>query len=108
MRSRKGFLVAGIVAATGALICCAGPLVVLAIGAGGTWLGASPMLEHYRPVLVGLMLPLLAVGLYKLRRVCASGCSGPPGLKRPRLAIWAAVSLVLSLAAIWFWLSPQC
>jgi hypothetical protein len=32
MRSRKGFLVAGIVAATGALICCAGPLVVLAIG----------------------------------------------------------------------------
>jgi mercuric ion transport protein len=107
MRSRKGFLVAGIIAATGALICCAGPLVVLAIGAGGTWFGASSMLEHY-PVLVGLLLPLLAVGLYKLRRVCASGCDGPPGLKRRRLAIWAAVSLVLSLTAIWFWLSRQC
>jgi mercuric ion transport protein len=100
--------VAGIVAATGALVCCVGPLVILAIGAGGTWLGASSMLEHYRPVLVGLMLPLLAVGLYKLRRVCAAGCSGPPGLKRRRLTIWAAMSLVLSLTAIWFWLSPQC
>jgi mercuric ion transport protein len=100
--------VAGMLAAAGALICCAGPLVLLAIGAGGTWMGASPTLGPYRPVLTGLMLPLLVVCLYKLRRVCASGCDSPRGLKHRLLAFWTAVSLVLILTAVWLWLAPQC
>ena len=35
-------LVAGILAGIGASVCCVGPLVLLALGIGGAWIGRSP------------------------------------------------------------------
>ncbi|MGR5415051.1 mercuric transporter MerT family protein, partial [Vibrio astriarenae] len=35
--SGKGPLVAGVLAAIGASVCCVGPLVLLALGIGGSW-----------------------------------------------------------------------
>ena len=38
-QSGGGFLAAGILAAVGASICCVGPLMLLALGASGAWIG---------------------------------------------------------------------
>ncbi|EPE6977334.1 MULTISPECIES: mercuric transporter MerT family protein [Gammaproteobacteria] len=40
----KGSLVASSLTAIGASVCCVGPLVLLALGVGGTWVGALTMM----------------------------------------------------------------
>ncbi|MDM4794009.1 mercuric transporter MerT family protein [Pseudomonas aeruginosa] len=47
----KGSLVASSLTAIGASVCCVGPLVLLALGVGGTWVGALTMMEPLRPPL---------------------------------------------------------
>ena len=37
-RSETGFLIAEILAAIGASVCCVGPLVLLALGVSGAWI----------------------------------------------------------------------
>ena len=107
-QSGRGFLAAGIVAALGASICCVGPLVLLALGVGGAWIGSLTALEPYRPFLIGLTLLFLALAFHRLylaRRVCAPGsaCFDPRTLKRQRLAFWIVTILVLGLISIpWF------
>ena len=50
----KGSLIAGVLAAIGASVCCVGPLVLLALGIGGSWVGSLTAMEPYRPFLIGL------------------------------------------------------
>jgi mercuric ion transport protein len=52
----KGSLIAGALAAIGASVCCVGPLVLLAFGIGGTWIGSLTAMEPYRPIFIGLTL----------------------------------------------------
>ncbi len=63
----KGSLVAGVLAAIGASICCVGPLVLLTLGIGGAWVSSLTALEPARPFLVAGTL--LFVGL-AFRRGC--------------------------------------
>jgi mercuric ion transport protein len=62
-----GFLVAGILSAIGASICCIGPLVLLALGVGGAWIGSLTALEPYRPIFIGLTPLLLGFAFYGIR-----------------------------------------
>jgi len=107
-QSGRGFLVAGILAAVGASICCVGPLVLLALGVSGAWIGSLTAFEPYRPVLIGLTLLFLALAFHRLylaRRVCMPGsaCADPRTLKRQRLAFWIVTILVFCLISIpWF------
>ena len=107
-QSGKGFLVAGILTAVGASICCVGPLVLLALGVSGAWIGSLTALEAYRPLFIGLALLFLAFAFHRLylaRRVCAPGsaCANPRTLKRQRLAFWIVTILVLGLISVpWF------
>ena len=50
MRQNTGSrtLIAGVLAAIGASVCCVGPLVLLALGIGGTWVGSLTAMEPYR------------------------------------------------------------
>jgi mercuric ion transport protein len=109
-QSGRGFLAAGILAAVGASICCVGPLVLLALGVSGAWIGTLTALEPYRPFFIGLTLLFLALAfhrLYLVRRVCTPGsaCADPRALKRQRLAFWIVTILVLCLISI-PWLAP--
>ena len=109
-RSGNGFLVAGILAAIGASVCCVGPLVLLALGVSGAWISTLTALEPYRPIFIGLTLLFLAGAfhrLYLVRRLCTSGsaCANPNMLKRQRLAFWIVTILVLGLVAV-PWLAP--
>lgn len=109
-QGEKGFLVAGILAAVGASICCLGPLVLFALGVSGTWIGSLTALEPYRPFFIGLTLLFLAIAfqrLYFSRRVCPSGsvCGNPRRLKNQRFAFWIVAVLALGLISV-PWLAP--
>jgi mercuric ion transport protein len=106
----NGFLIAGILSAIGASICCVGPLVLLALGVSGAWIGSLTALEPYRPIFVGLTLLFLGFAFYRLylvRPACSreSACANPRTLRRQRAAFWIVTVLVLGLIAV-PWVAP--
>lgn len=108
--SGKGSLIAGVLAAIGASVCCVGPLVLLAFGIGGTWVGSLREMEPYRPIFISLTLLFLGLAfrkLYLVPQVCTPGmlCANPRTLKRQRFAFWIIVVLLLGLLTV-PWIIP--
>lgn len=100
----KGPLIAGVLAAIGGSVCCVGPLVLLALGIGGTWVGGLTAMEPYRPIFIGLTLLSLGQAwrrLYLLPQACGPNtpCADPRTLKRQRLTFWIISALILGLLA---------
>src|SRR6266478_2401528 len=52
-RTGSGALLVGGVAAVLASTCCLGPLVLVALGSSGAWIGNLTLLEPYRPFFIG-------------------------------------------------------
>ena len=52
----RGALFAGGLAAILASTCCLGPLVLVALGFSGAWIGNVTVLEPYRPIFLGVAL----------------------------------------------------
>jgi mercuric ion transport protein len=50
----KSALVAGMLAAIAASVCCVGPLVLFVLGIGGAWASNMTALEPYRPIFICL------------------------------------------------------
>jgi mercuric ion transport protein len=104
----KGPLVAGILAAIGASVCCVAPLVLLALGIGGAWIGNLTAFEPYRPLFIGLTVLFLGLAfrkLYLVPPVCAPGmaCADPQTTKGQRVLFWSVTVLLLGLLAVpWF------
>ena len=101
----KGSLIAGVLASIAASVCCVGPLVLLALGIGGTWIGNLTAMTPYRPFFVGLTLLFLGLALRKLYlvpQVCTPGtaCADPRTIKRQRFTFWIVAALLLSLLAV--------
>ena len=101
----KASLVAGVLAGVGASACCVGPLLLLALGIGGAWIGNLTALEPFRPVFIGLTLLFLSLAfrrLYLVPQVCAPGtaCDNQQILHRQRLAFWIVAPLLLALLAV--------
>lgn len=98
-------MVAGAFAAIGASVCCVGPLLLLALGIGGTWIGSLTAMEPYRPFFIGLTLLFLGLAFRKLYRVapaCTPGtpCAEPRTIKRQRQTFWIVAVLLLGLLAV--------
>ena len=103
--SAKGSLVAGVLAAIGASVCCLGPLVLLALGIGGAWIGSLTTLEPYRPIFIGLTLLFVGVAfrrLYLVPQVCERGalCADPKVTRRQRLIFWLVATALFALLAV--------
>ncbi|MEO5765407.1 MAG: mercuric transporter MerT family protein [Casimicrobiaceae bacterium] len=101
----RGSLIAGVLAAVGASVCCVGPLALLALGVSGAWIGNLTALEPYRPILIGVTLLFLALAfrrLYAGAQVCAPGtaCADPALCRRQRVTFWIVAALVLGLLAV--------
>jgi len=101
----KGSLVAGVLAGIGASVCCVGPLVLLALGISGAWIGNLTALQPYRPIFIGLTLLFIGLAfrrLYLVPQVCAPGtpCADPQTSKRQRMIFWIVAMLLLGLLAV--------
>ncbi len=98
-------LLVGVVAGFGASVCCVGPLVLLALGVSGAWIGNLTVLEPFRPYFIGLTVLFLGLAFRKLYLVpqsCAPGrsCADPRTLKRHRLTFWVVAILLAGLLLI--------
>jgi mercuric ion transport protein len=103
-------LVAGVLAAVGASVCCVAPLVLLTLGIGGTWIADLTALEPVRPWFVAATLVFLGLAfrrLYLLPQVCDAGaaCAEPVVLKRQRQIFWIVALALLALLSV-PWLAP--
>jgi mercuric ion transport protein len=106
----KGSLVAGVLAAIGASVCCVGPLVLLTLGIGGAWVANLTALEPLRPWLIAATLVFLGLAfrrLYLQPQVCEPGavCADPIVVKRQRLIFWLVTVALLALLSV-PWLAP--
>ena len=99
---------AGTAAAVIGSLCCVGPLVLLALGVSGAWIGQLTALEPYRPLFIGVMLVFLGLAfrqLYLLPQPCEPGgaCADPRLRRRQRQIFWVVVAGLAALIAFpWF------
>jgi mercuric ion transport protein len=96
----KGVLAAGGIAAVLASTCCLGPLVLLALGFGGAWIGNLTKLEPYRPVFIGVALLALYFAYWRIYRpaaACELGevCAIPQVRTTYKVIFWIVAVLVL-------------
>jgi mercuric ion transport protein len=103
-------LAAAILAGIAASLCCVAPLVLLALGIGGAWIGSLTALEPYRPVFIGVTVLFFGIALrdlYLAPPACAAGgsCSDPLTLRRQRVVFWIAGIATLGLLAV-PWVAP--
>ena len=72
----RGALFAGGLAAILASACCLGPLVLIALGFSGAWIGNLTVLEPYRPIFIGAALVAL---FFAWRRIVRPTAACKPG-----------------------------
>lgn len=96
----RGVLVAGGLAAILASTCCLGPLVLIALGFSGAWIGNLTVLEPYRPIFIGAALVALLFAYRRIWRpatVCKPGevCAVPQVKRTYKILFWVVAALVL-------------
>ncbi|MBN9330224.1 MAG: mercuric transport protein [Comamonas sp. SCN 67-35] len=96
----RGALTVGGLAAILASTCCLGPLVLVALGVSGAWIGNLTLLEPYRPVFIGAALVALFFAgrrIYRPASACRPGevCAIPQVRTAYKLIFWIVVALIL-------------
>ncbi|EML5470864.1 mercuric ion transporter MerT [Pseudomonas aeruginosa] len=96
----RGALAAGALAAILASTCCLGPLVLVALGFSGAWIGNLTALEPYRPIFIGTALVALFLAwrrIYRPAHACKPGevCAMAQVQAAYRLIFWIVVALVV-------------
>ena len=105
-------MLVGVAAGVGASVCCVGPLVLLALGISGAWIGNLTALEPFRPFFICLTLLFLGLAfrkLYLVPQICAPGTvcvDDPRVLRRQRLTFWIVAVLLLALLLV-PWIVPM-
>lgn len=100
--TNKRSMIAAIIAAIGASLCCIGPLVLLGLGIGGTWISNLTALEPYRPIFIGITLVFLFMAFRKLYLIppqCSpdDACAVPSTLRNQRIIFWVVTVLMIAL-----------
>lgn len=95
-------MIAAVIAAIGASVCCVGPLVLLALGIGGAWISYLTALEPYRPIFIGITLLFLFLAfrkLYLVPRQCVpeDTCAVPSTLRNQRIIFWVVTFWLIVL-----------
>lgn len=92
--------VASVVAALAASSCCVLPLLFLALGISGAWIGDLTALAPYQPYFVVVTLGFLAAGFImvyrKPRMACAPGsyCARPASDRIAKSSLWIATAII--------------
>jgi len=100
VKSGRGALVAGGIAALLASTCCLGPLVLVAVGVSGAWIGNLSALEPYRPLFLGAALIALFFAyrrIFRPAQECNPGevCAVPQVRRAYQIVFWIVVALVV-------------
>ena len=103
----KWGLAGAVAGALAASICCLGPLVLVALGATGAWIGGLAAIEPYRPLFILATVGLLGFAFYREYRkpkaeACKPGsaCAVPAVRRGTRGALWAVAALVVVLLGL--------
>lgn len=106
-KSSRRSIAGAVLAAVAASICCVGPLLLLALGIGGAWIGTLTALEPYRPLFIVATFLFLGYAFYRIYRKpkaeeCEDGsyCANPRSDKINKIALWTVTFLVLILLTI--------
>jgi len=96
----RGALVAGGLAAILASTCCLGPLVLVALGFSGAWIGNLTVLEPYRPIFIGAALVAMFFAwerIYRPVQACEPGevCAVPVVRTTYKIIFLVVAGLVL-------------
>ncbi|RTL46676.1 MAG: mercuric ion transporter MerT [Burkholderiales bacterium] len=96
----RGSLIAGGLAAILASTCCLGPLVLVALGFSGAWIGNLTALEPYRPIFIGAALLAMFFAwrrIYRSAQACGPGevCAIPQVRSTYKAVFWIVGALVL-------------
>jgi mercuric ion transport protein len=96
----RGALLAGGLAAILASTCCLGPLLLVALGFSGAWIGNLTVLEPYRPIFIGVALIAMLLAwrrLFHRTAACKPGevCAMPHVQTTYRVIFWVVGALVL-------------
>jgi mercuric ion transport protein len=97
----------GIAAAVGSALCCAGPLVAVALGLSGAGLAAT--FEPLRPAFVAGTAVALGLGFVVVhreeRKPCEPGtlCASPLARRRMKRALWIATGIAIPLVTFPWW-----
>lgn len=99
-KSSRGALAAGGLAAILASTCCLGPLVLVALGFSGAWIGNLTALEPYRPIFLGAGLVALFFAWRKIFRpahACTPGevCAVLQVRTAYKIIFWIVTALVV-------------
>jgi mercuric ion transport protein len=99
-KSKSGTLALGGLAAILASTCCLGPLVLIALGFSGAWIGNLTKLEPYRPLFIGVALVALFFAwrrIYRPAEKCLPGevCALPQANRLYKVLFWIVAILVL-------------
>lgn len=95
-----GVLLAGGLAAILAFTCCLGPLLLVALGFSGAWIGNLTVLEPYRPWFIGTALIAMFFAYRRIFRpatACGPGevCAIPQVRVAYKFIFWIVAALVL-------------
>lgn len=106
-RNGRGALATGGAAAILASTCCLGPLVLVALGFSGAWIGNLTLLEPYRPIFIGAALVALFLAwrrIFRPAHACKPGevCAMPQVRGRYKLNFWIVAALVVVALAFPF------
>ena len=105
-----GALLAGGVAALLASACCLGPLVLLAIGVSGAWIGNLAALEPYRPVFIVVAAAALVVAgrrIWRPQHACAPGeVCAVPQVRRVQKVLFGVVVALALIALVYPYVAP--
>jgi mercuric ion transport protein len=96
----SGALLVGGLAAILASTCCLGPLVLVALGLSGAWIGNLTLLEPYRPFFIaGSLVALFFAGrgIFRPTHACGPGeaCAVPRTRRVYKILFWIVSAFVL-------------
>jgi len=106
-RTTRWGLAGAVAGAFAASVCCLGPLVLVALGATGAWIGGLSALAPHRPLFMLATVGLLGFAFYREYRkpspeACEPGsaCAVPTIRRGTRVALWVVAALVVVLLVL--------
>ena len=103
-RTGSGALFVGGLAAILASTCCLGPLLLVALGVSGAWIGNLTRLEPYRPFFIGAALVALFFAgrrIFRPAQACEPGeICALPQTRRIYKILFVSVSVLVLIALV--------